>query len=238
MVKSAGGGMNKIIKLVGVSLFILTFSKQVAAAFILNGTRYIYEEGKNNISFEVTNQTDETFGGQVWIDNSNKNNSAIYMVPAPPFFKIHPKEKQIIRIIKTDDSLPSDRESLFWLNVQEIPPKLKNSEANAFAVAINTRVKLIYRPRKLQEKRRDSERKIQIVYHNDKVYLKNPTPYYFAVSGITLNGHLIKLSDEVLNAIAILAPESEVKLGQMMLNGVVGIQAVNDAGSIQTYTLN
>ena len=45
------------------------------------------------------------------------------MVPQPPFFKVGAKQKQIIRIMKTDSSLPTDRESLFWLNVQEVPPK-------------------------------------------------------------------------------------------------------------------
>ncbi|WP_435868345.1 fimbria/pilus periplasmic chaperone, partial [Escherichia coli] len=51
------------------------------AAFVLNGTRFIYEEGKKNVSFEVTNQADETFGGQVWINNTTQNNGMVYMVP-------------------------------------------------------------------------------------------------------------------------------------------------------------
>ncbi len=99
------------------------------AAFVLNGTRFIYEEGRKNTSFEVTNRADETFGGGVDRQH-HPGSSTVYMVPAPPFFKVRPKEKQIIRIMKTDSTLPSDRESLFWLNVQEIPPKPKASEGN------------------------------------------------------------------------------------------------------------
>ncbi|EDL0523673.1 fimbrial chaperone PefD, partial [Salmonella enterica] len=119
--------MNKMMKWGLVSLLSLAVSGQAMAAFVLNGTRFIYEEGRKNTSFEVTNQADETFGGQVWIDNTTQGSSTVYMVPAPPFFKVRPKEKQIIRIMKTDSALPSDRESLFWLNVQEIPPKPKAS---------------------------------------------------------------------------------------------------------------
>ncbi len=40
-----------------------------------------------------------------------------------------------------------DRESLFWLNIQEIPPISSADDSNVLAVALNTQVKLIYRPK-------------------------------------------------------------------------------------------
>ncbi len=40
----------------------------------------------------------------VWIDNTNQGNG-VYMVPQPPFFKVSPKQKQIIRIMNTDSNL-------------------------------------------------------------------------------------------------------------------------------------
>ncbi|ENN4136428.1 fimbrial chaperone PefD, partial [Salmonella enterica subsp. enterica serovar 1,4,[5],12:i:-] len=176
-------------------------------------------------------------GGQVWIDNTTQGSSTVYMVPAPPFFKVRPKEKQIIRIMKTDSTLPSDRESLFWLNVQEIPPKPKASEGNVLAVAVNTKVKLIYRPKALVEGRRNAEKNLQIAHRGGEAYLKNPTPYYFAVTGVKLNGQPVRLNDRVMNEIAQLAPKSEVALGKLSLNGTVTVQAVNDWGGTQDYTL-
>lgn len=98
-------------------LLSLFFCRQSMGAFVLNGTRFIYEEGKKNISFEVTNNTEKTYGGRVWIDNTNQSDG-VYMVPQPPFFKVSPKQKQIIRIMNMDTALPKDRESLFWLNVR------------------------------------------------------------------------------------------------------------------------
>lgn len=230
--------MNKrIAKLGVVSLLSLVMSSQAMAAFVLNGTRFIYDEGKKNTSFEVTNQSTETYGGQVWIDNTNQDNAQVYMVPAPPFFKVAPKEKQIVRIMKTDSTLPTDRESLFWLNVQEIPPKPKSTEGGALAVAINTKVKLIYRPKSLAEGRKDAEKAMQIVHHDGETYLRNPTPYYFAVTAVKVNGQNVKLKDAVLNNIAQLAPESEVALGNVALNGAVSVTAVNDWGGLVDYTL-
>lgn len=229
--------MNNMIKWGLALLLSIAVSGQAMAAFVLNGTRFIYEEGKKNTSFEVTNQGNETFGGQVWIDNTNQG-STVYMVPTPPFFKIRAKEKQVVRIMKTDSMLPSDRESLFWLNVQEIPPKPKSSDGNVLAVAVNTKVKLIYRPKALVEGRRNAENKMRIVYRDGKAYLKNPTPYYFAVTGLKLNDQTVRLGDSVMDSIAQLAPQSEVELGRLSLNGTVTVQAVNDWGGNQSYILN
>ncbi len=229
--------MNKVMKWGGAMLLSLAVSGQAMAAFVLNGTRFIYEEGKKNTSFEVTNQAEQTFGGQVWIDNTNQGNSTVYMIPAPPFFKVAPKEKQIIRIMKTESQLPTDRESLFWLNVQEIPPKPKETDGNVLAVAVNTRVKLIYRPKSLVDGRKGAEKGIKVVNKGGETYLSNPTPYYFAVTGLKVNGQAVKLSDEVLNKIAQLRPKSEVSLGKQSLNGTVTGEAINDWGGMESYTL-
>ena len=135
-------------------MILFFFSTYSYAAFVLNGTRFIYDEDKKNSSFTVTNKSDKTYGGQVWIDNSTQGNG-VYMVPQPPFFRVGANQNQIIRILNTDTSLPKDRESLFWLNVQEVPPKPEtNGEGSVLSIAMNTRVKLIYRPSSIKEERK------------------------------------------------------------------------------------
>lgn len=79
--------MNKMVKWGLSALLALTLSGQALAAFTVSGTRFIYEEGKKNISFEVTNNANDTYGGQVWVDNVSEG-SGVYMVPTPPFFKV------------------------------------------------------------------------------------------------------------------------------------------------------
>ncbi|EDE3454480.1 fimbrial chaperone PefD, partial [Salmonella enterica subsp. enterica serovar Enteritidis] len=101
----------------------------------------------------------------------------------------------------------------------------------------NTKVKLIYRPKALVEGRRNAEKNLQITHRGGEAYLKNPTPYYFAVTGVKLNGQPVRLNDRVMNEIAQLAPKSEVALGKLSLNGTVTVQAVNDWGGTQDYTL-
>ncbi|EUD07264.1 PapD pilus/flagellar-assembly chaperone N-terminal domain protein [Providencia alcalifaciens R90-1475] len=208
------------------------------AAFIINGTRFIYEEGKNNISFEVTNSSDKTYGGQVWIDNTDQGNN-VYMIPQPPFFKIGEKQKQVIRIINTDSSLSKDKELLFWLNVQEVPPQpdAKDNVGNLLAIAMNTRVKLIYRPLSIKDDRRDAENKLLLVQDGNKTLLKNPTPYYFSIIGIKNNSKDVRLSSNVQENISRLAPFSSVSL-DTKINRKVSIEAVNDWGGVQAYDIH
>ncbi|CAD5555723.1 fimbrial chaperone [Escherichia coli] len=228
--------MSKLVKRGIVSFLAMILCSNAMAAFVLNGTRFIYEEGKRNVSFEVTNNADDTYGGQVWIDNSNQGNS-VYMVPAPPFFKVGTKQKQIIRIIKTETPLPTDRESLFWLNVQEIPPKPENAEGNVLSVAVNTRVKLFYRPDSLIKGRKDAEKKIKVLRLGEGTFLSNPTPYYFAVVGIKVNGQSLKLTETEQNALAVLEPFGKASLGNRVLNGSIAVEAVNDWGATETFKL-
>ncbi|EEQ2598599.1 fimbrial chaperone [Escherichia coli] len=230
--------MNKLGKVALGALLSITFCNQSMAAFVLNGTRFIYEEGKKNTSFEVTNNADRTYGGQVWIDNTSQTN-AVYMVSQPPFFKVGAKQKQIIRIMNTDSNLPKDRESLFWLNVQEVPPKpeVKDDEASVLAIAMNTRVKLIYRPASIKDGRKDAENKLKLEQRGKESWLINPTPYYMAVVSVKYDGKDLTLSDNVMKEVAQLKPFSDVNLGKKV-NGKIKIDAVNDWGGVQTYEVH
>lgn len=223
--------MNKIT-FKGIALFlgILTAS-QAMAAFTLNGTRFIYDEGRKNISVEVSNVTDHTYGGQVWVDNTTTPSSEVYFTPAPSFFKVEGKEKQIVRLLNINSDLPADRESLFWLNVQEIPPAPKEG-GNVLALALNTQVKLFYRPKNIKEGRDKAEQQLEI----SGTKLKNPTPYYFAITSVSVNGIKIKPSSSLDKKLSQMAPFSEVDIGQT-LSGTVVIEAIDDYGARREYKL-
>ncbi|HIF2783084.1 TPA: fimbrial chaperone [Salmonella enterica] len=229
--------MNFMKKTIWVAILSGILSAPSLAAFSLNGTRYIYEEGKKNISFEVSNSSDETWGGQVWIDNESQNKKDVFIVPSPPFFKVDGGSKQIIRLMNVSDTLPKDRESLFMLNVQEVPPMPKNAEGNVIAIAMNTRVKVIYRPKTLAEGRRDAEKKLTLVNRDGTLWIKNPTPYYFAVVKVKNKGVEQKLSDEVANLLSQLQPFSEVNTRLKNLYGEVSVDALNDWGGAVNYVV-
>ncbi|MGL5345611.1 MAG: fimbrial chaperone [Plesiomonas sp.] len=221
---------NTAVKAMLVAVLTITLMSSAIAAFTLNGTRFIYEEGKKNISLEVTNNTKNTYGGQIWIDNTSQNNSDVFMVPSPPVFKVEAGKKQIVRLMNVNSALPKDRESMFWVNAQELPPKPMQMEGSVLAIAMNTKVKLIYRPMLLTEGRRDAEKALTMI-NKDTLWLKNPTPYYFAVTGLKVNGKTVVIPKDKQMG---LAPFSEVDTG-LSNTGQLTVQAINDWGGIQDY---
>lgn len=64
-------------------------------------------------------------------------------------------------------SLPKDRETLFYFNVREIPPK--SDKENVLQVALQSRLKLFYRPESIKKKANDrSEEKITVTRQSSK----------------------------------------------------------------------
>ncbi|PJI52023.1 molecular chaperone EcpD, partial [Methylobacterium radiotolerans] len=55
----------------------------------------------------------------------------------------------------TGEPMPQDKESVFWLNVLEIPPKDKANQ-NLLQMAFRSRIKLFYRPAGLKGKAEDA----------------------------------------------------------------------------------
>lgn len=73
----------------------------------------------------------------------------------PPLQRVEPGAKGQVKIQTTGSlaGLPQDRESLFYFNVREIPPK--SSKPNTLQLALQTRVKMFYRPETLEIKQGD-----------------------------------------------------------------------------------
>lgn len=217
---------------------LCAFNFQAHAAFVLTGTRFIYDEEQKSISFVVTNDANTQYGGQVWIDNTTQAADQVYMVPAPSFFRVEPEQQQVIRLLKVNEGLPEQRESLFWLNVMELPPK-QEVEKGQVAFAMNTKVKLIHRPDALGADRQGAETQVKIVENNDRLIFENPTPYYFAITSVRVNGKAVSLDDTIRPQLGTLAPFTKVDVTALNLpkQGKVTFSALNDWGGADEYTL-
>ncbi|WP_250862581.1 fimbria/pilus periplasmic chaperone, partial [Caballeronia sp. INML3] len=82
------------------------------------------------------------------------------------------------------EPLPADKESIFYLNVLEVPPKPTGDEASAnqLQLAFRTRIKFFYRPSGLKGQATDAPG--QIVWHlkhdggKNSIEASNPTQYH------------------------------------------------------------
>nr|WP_243888580.1 fimbrial chaperone [Shewanella algae] len=224
---------------------VVVLSSQVNAAFTLNGTRFIYDESNKNISIKVSNESNLTFGGQVWVSNFERDDEGVYFIPSPSFFKVDGNQKQIIRIMKVNNGLPKDRESLFWINVQEVPPMPDvEGGSSSLAIAMNIQVKLIYRPDSIKKLRENAEQKVRIIKEGNNILLDNPTPFFFAVSGILFDGEYVNVTscaDGDDKKISRLAPFSKVCIygvESLTKPKTVSIEAINDFGGKQLYEIS
>ncbi len=167
------------------------------AGIMAETTRLIFPEGATERSLMLANTNNYPVLVQTWIDNGDVNNtpektSAPFIV-LPTVFKMGASEVKGIRIVFKNQSLPRDRESVFWLNLYEIPPTNNKASATDEAkllVAMNTQMKIFYRPKKLTQKINTLQDHLQFTLMKDKDRLvlvcHNPTPYYASFSSLKL----------------------------------------------------
>ncbi len=79
---------------------------------------------------------------------------------------------------------------------------MKESEGSVLAIAMNTRVKLIYRPSFIKDGRKDAEKQLKLEQYDRVTWLKNPTPYYIAIVSIKQDGKDIALQNNILTSLA------------------------------------
>ena len=85
---------------------------------------------------------------QSWIEAMpNQAESDVPFAITPSLARLGHRKEQTLRIFYQGVGLPQDRESVMWLNVQEIP-QVSTSE-NSLQIAIRQRLKLFYRPKDL-----------------------------------------------------------------------------------------
>ncbi|TNV14007.1 molecular chaperone [Buttiauxella sp. B2] len=125
---------------------LLLLSLQASAGIQVGETRVIYNGNQKSAALSIHNDTDETWMVQTWLDNgdASKTPGNLPMQVIPPILKLAGNKDAILRFIYSGNGLPTDRESVYWINVQEIPPSAK--QENVMQIAVRTRVKLFYRP--------------------------------------------------------------------------------------------
>lgn len=203
------------------------------ATLATDQTRYIFQGDKDSLGIMVKNNDNEhTFGGQAWVDNIVEKDTRPTFVVTPSFFKVKANGQQTLRVIKAADHLPQDKESVYWLNLQDIPPALKGS---GLAIAVRTKMKLFYRPVALVAGRKGAEEGISLQVRPDgKSMLVNTTPYIYAI-GSLLDGNdkPVSVDYEAAQKLLMFMPGDEVQV-----KGTVSkVSSLNDYGVMQTWSI-
>lgn len=209
-------------------LAALTFTASASslAALSMDQTRYIFEGNKESVSIVVENAAKQTYGGQTWIENIKETDTRPTFVVTPPFFKVAGEGKQVLRVIKALEKMPEDKESIYWVNLQEIPPVNKEG---GLSIALRTKVKLLYRPESLISGRKTAEKGLSLVSKGGKTELVNTTPYIFAIANLMdAQNKALTLDKEVHKQLGMFAPGESVTLPAG--SSVKSVMSIDDLG--------
>ena len=164
-----------------------------SASVILQGTRVVYPSSSKDVTIVAENTGQQPALVQAWLDNGEDlkslDNDETPFVLTPPIFRLNPDKTQSLRIIYNKAPLPKDRESLFWLNVLEVPPTLADeNNQNALRVNFRTRVKVFFRPSELSGDVRKAASELtwglSQIGNDVNIAVKNPSPYYVTLTSV------------------------------------------------------
>lgn len=169
---------------IAVALLSMTSIQAAEAAVALDRTRVIFDGNEKSMSVNVRNDnTSLPYLAQSWVEDADGHKIQSPLMALPPLQRLEPGAKSVVKIQLAPGAaakLPQDRESLFYFNLREIPPK--SQKANVLQLALQTRVKLFYRPAILVQKGTGSEtpwqEKLTLTRQGDRYQVNNPTPYF------------------------------------------------------------
>ncbi|AOI60890.1 molecular chaperone [Burkholderia diffusa] len=232
--------------LVVVSTFLCA---NASAGVVLAGTRVIFSGAEREVTVKVANEGKVPALVQAWFDTGNFNESPdLIDVPftlTPSMFRLEPGRGQMLRIIRDGDTLPSDKESLFWLNVLEIPPSASRADGrNKLQVAFRTRVKMMYRPDGLPGSASSAPSELQWSFARKgtggyTLSAVNPTPYVVNLGYVMLKsgGNEYEAKPGYVLPRSTSAFDVEKAIAQPADNVTVKFGAIDDWGGTRTYEL-
>ncbi|PIF73041.1 chaperone protein EcpD [Variovorax sp. 54] len=164
------------------------------ANVIIEGTRVIFPGQEREVTLKLKNTGKQPALVQAWFDKGDPNVAPEKLdVPftlTPAVFRLDPDKGQTLRIIYSKEPLAQDMESLFWLNVLEVPPK--SDEANQLQLAFRSRIKLMFRPKGLPGASEDAPAQVSwevVPAEGAKGYAlraSNPTPFHVNLGELEL----------------------------------------------------
>lgn len=183
----------KVPLLLSALLGCASFALQ--ANVVINTTRIIYPGEAREVTATIDNPGKQPALVQTWIDSGDANASPekiqVPFVLLPPIFRLDPGQQQNLRITFThSQALPQDRESIFWLNMLDIPPKPRGEMKNYLQFSIRSRFKLFYRPTGLKADPAEAAEtlKWRLMDGGKTLQVQNPGPYHVTVTKLTLGG--------------------------------------------------
>ncbi|MGL4886842.1 MAG: fimbrial biogenesis chaperone [Aeromonas veronii] len=226
---------------------VILSSPWTVASVLIEGTRVIFREDMDFVDVKVTNTGERPALVQAWLDNGDRDKGiAIDQIVVPfsisnPVFKINQGGVQIIRIFKTRPEMikKTDVESVYWLNILEIPAVTKKETTdNYLQIALRNRIKFFYRPSKLNSSNFDFTSDVSVVLNRSSgsISIDNKSDFFVSISRIeTKKSKKAKYGAVLSDGGVMIEPRGSISIGlngQAVNGEELYMSFVNDYGSI------
>lgn len=215
-------------------------SFNASADIVIAGTRVVYPQSSKDVTVKMENHGNKPLLVQSWLDdgrdNVNPQELKLPFIVTPPVSRVDPSKGQTIRITWTRQPLAQDRESLFWFNVLEVPPKAKEADSqNVLQLAFRTRIKMFFRPEGLQGDPAIAAGKVKWSQQGNTLIANNSSPYFvsMASAAITINGKKIDVDAHTLPPFS--NENVPVKNAMNMAGGKIEYTTINDFGGTDKH---
>lgn len=195
--------MNGLLRRMAVACFVLVCTMSALssrAGVVLNGTRFVYPSQEKEISIKLVNQGKGPVLVKTWLDKGEATappeNIKVPFTLTPPIFRMEADKEMALRLTYTGEAnVAKDRESLFWLNVMEVPPRnseKKHEGISTLQLAFRYRFKLFLRPEGLSGTAKDAAADLvwSMMAKSDRgdpvLRVTNDRPYYVSLIEVKL----------------------------------------------------
>ena len=228
-------------KIAVISMLLVSFCTSANDGVWVDATRVIYNENDLSKSLTVNNASElRPYLIRSWIENEKGelNN----WVVTPPVYRLKGKGSIQLRLtaIKTEH-LSKNEESVFYINILAIPgtesEKNNNDDSKisgSMNLAINTKLKVFYRPLSLNDVNINEEYK-RLKFKSDVkgIVIVNPTPFHVNFSELKVGGELVKIGNVMIK------PFSSFTVNTRNNTGAINYTIINDfGGPIQFNNVN
>lgn len=182
-----------------LTALLIASTHPVHAGIVIYGTRVIYPAEKKEVLVQLMNQGVRSSLVQSWIDDGDTSlppeKIHVPFMLTPPVAKIAADSGQQLKIKKMPNMLPNNKESLFYLNVLDIPPNNPDSTGkNVLKFAMQNRIKLFYRPKGIAPVNRGTFQKLSMKRSGSIYSIKNDAANWVTVTEVKANN--VKINNE------------------------------------------
>ncbi|EEW7496195.1 fimbria/pilus periplasmic chaperone [Escherichia albertii] len=171
------------------------------AGIVIYGTRIIYPAENKEVMVQLMNQGSRSSLVQAWIDDGDTSlppeKIQVPFMLTPPVAKVGANSGQQIKIRIMPNRLPTNKESIFYLNILDIPPNSPEDEGkNALKFAMQNRIKLFYRPVGVASVNKETFKKLRVNNSSNGLVIKNGSANWVTISDVKANS--VKVNYETI----------------------------------------